>query len=118
MFVKVLKSKLHHAKVTKTKVNYPGSIGIDRELMGKAGISPYEIVLIADVNNGNRLETYAVPEEPNSGAIIILGAAANLIERSDTIIIFSFLYCSPEEAKNIKPKIIRLNASNKIVEIK
>ena len=114
MFVKVLKSKLHHAKVTETKLNYPGSIAIDEELMKKADINPYEIVLIADLDNGNRLQTYAIPEQAGSGQITILGAAAKRIEKNDTIIIFSFLYCSPDEAKNIKPKVLLLDEDNKI----
>ena len=73
MFVKILKSKLHRARVTESKLHYPGSIGIDSALMAAVGISPYESVLVADLNNGNRLETYVVPAEAGSGKISILG---------------------------------------------
>jgi len=114
MFVKVLKSKLHRAKVTETKLNYPGSIAIDEDLMKMAEITPYEIVLIADVDNGNRLQTYAIPAPAGSGGITILGAAAKRIEKNDIIIIFSFLYCSTDEAKNIKPKVLILDEDNKV----
>ena len=114
MFVKMLKSKLHRATVTDAKLHYVGSIYIDLTLMEAAGILPYETVLVADINNGNRLETYAVPAEANSGEIVILGAAAQLIQKGDIIIIFSFLYCSEEEAREIKPKLIFLDENNKI----
>jgi aspartate 1-decarboxylase len=114
MLVKMLKSKLHRATVTETKLRYPGSIAIDSALMKAAGILPYESVLVADVNNGNRLETYAVPALANSGKIVILGAAARLVKRKDTIIILSFGYYTPKEAGRIKPKVVILDENNKI----
>jgi aspartate 1-decarboxylase len=114
MFVKMLKSKLHRATVTDAKLHYLGSIKIDSVLMKAAGILPYESVLIADLTNGSRLETYAVPTEANSGKIVILGAAAQLIKLKDIIIIFSFAYCTPEEATKLKPKVVVLDENNKI----
>ena len=114
MFVKILKSKLHRATVTDAKLHYIGSIYIDSVLMEAAGILPYESVMIADINNGNRLETYAVPAEANSGKIVILGAAAQLVKTGDLIIIFNFAYCSPEEAKELKPRVVILDENNKI----
>ncbi len=118
MFIKVLKSKLHRARVTETKLHYVGSIYIDSELMEAAGIVPYEAVLIADLDNGNRLETYAVPAKSGSKDIIILGAAAQLIKQGDTVIIFSFAYCTPDEAEKIKPKVVVLDEKNNIIETK
>lgn len=114
MFVKALKSKLHCATVTDAKLHYPGSIAIDSALMEAAGILQYESVLVADLNNGNRLETYAVPEQAGSGRITILGAAANLIKPKDKIIILNFGFYTPEEAKKLKPKILLLDENNKI----
>ncbi len=114
MFVKMLKSKLHRATVTETKLHYPGSIAIDSVLMEAANILPYESVMVADLNNGNRLETYAVPAEANSGKIVVLGAAAKLIKPKDLVIIFSFGYYSPEEAAKCKPKVVALDENNKI----
>ncbi len=113
MFVKMLKSKLHRATVTRTRLHYPGSILIDAALMKAANILPYEIVLIADLNNGNRVETYAIPAEANSGQVIILGAAAKLIRKGDIVIVFSFAYCAPAEARKLKPKVILLGKNNK-----
>jgi aspartate 1-decarboxylase len=116
MLVKVLKSKLHRATVTDAKLHYPGSIAIDTELMDAVGILPYEAVLVADLNNGNRVETYAVGAEAGSGQIVILGAAAKLIKPKDLVIILAFGYCSPEEARDLKPKVAVLNENNKIKE--
>jgi len=116
MFVKVLKSKLHRATVTDTRLHYPGSIAIDSALMEAADILPYESVLVADLNNGRRLETYAVPAEADSGQVVILGAAARLINPKDVVIIFSFGYYTPDEAKKLKPKVITLDENNKIKE--
>jgi aspartate 1-decarboxylase len=114
MFVKILKSKLHRARVTKAKLHYPGSIAIDSELMEAAGILPYESVLIADLNNGNRLETYAVPAEAGSSQIVVLGAAAQLVKPKDIVIILSFGFITPEEATVFKPKIVILDENNNI----
>jgi aspartate 1-decarboxylase len=116
MLIKVLKSKLHRARVTEAKLHYPGSIEIDENLMWAAGIVPYEAVTVADLNNGNRLETYVVPSEPGSGRIVILGAAAQLVKAKDIIIIFSFAYCTPQEAGEFAPKIVLLDENNRIVE--
>jgi len=114
MFVKILKSKLNRATVTDTKLHYPGSIEIDSDLMEAAGILPYESVLVADLNNGNRVETYVVPAEASSGQVVILGAAAKLIAPKDIVIILSFGFFIPEEAKEFKPKVIVLDENNKI----
>jgi aspartate 1-decarboxylase len=116
MLIKVLKSKLHRARVTEAKLHYPGSIEIDENLMWAAGIVPYEAVAVADLNNGNRLQTYVVPGEPGSGRIVVLGAAAQLVKAKDIIIIFSFAYCTPQEAGEFTPKIVLLDENNRIVE--
>lgn len=118
MFVKMLKSKLHRATVTDAKLDYPGSIAIDSALMESAGILAYESVLIADLNNGNRFETYVVPAESNSGQIVVLGAAANLVKPRDCVIILGFAYCTPEETRKLKPKVIILDKNNRIVDHK
>ena len=116
MLLKVLKSKLHRARVTGTKLHYPGSIEIDESLIQAAGILPYESVLIANLNNGNRFETYVVPGEAGSGNIVILGAAAQLASPGDIVIIMAFAYCTPEEAEGIAPKVVVLDDKNKVVK--
>jgi aspartate 1-decarboxylase len=115
MFLKLLKSKLHRARVTSTKVDYPGSIGIDSELMAAAGIVSYEKVLVADLTNGNRLETYVVPAEAGSKQIEVLGAAAHLIEVKDIVIIMGFGLFTPEEARVHKVQVVVLDENNDII---
>ena len=115
MFIKILKSKLHRGTVTAAQLQYPGSIAIDQALMDAAGIIPYEAVWVADLNNGNRVQTYAVPAPRESGRIDILGAAAQRIQAGDIVIIMAFAYCSPPEASEVKPKVIVLNDRNRII---
>jgi aspartate 1-decarboxylase len=114
MLLKLLKSKLHRATVTEAKLHYPGSIAIDSALMEAADILPYEAVLVADLNNGNRLETYVVPAEANSGRITILGAAAKLIKAGDLVIIMGFGLFTPDQAREFKPKVAVLDENNRI----
>ena len=116
MFIKMLKSKLHRATVTETKLHYTGSIAIDADLMAAANIIHYETIMIADITNGNRLETYAIPAPAGSGDVVVLGAAAHLIKARDIIIIFSFAWCTDAEAAELKPKVVVLDENNKIKE--
>ena len=108
----LLKSKLHRVRITDCSVSYVGSIGIDEALMEAADIIPYEKVLVADINNGNRLETYAIPTPRGSGKITILGAAGRLVEEDDLVIIMSFASYSSDEASNHSPKVIFVDNDN------
>lgn len=112
MFIKALKGKIHRATVTDTRVDYPGSLGVDPRLMEAAGILPYEEVLVANVSTGARVETYAIPAEPGSGKIEVLGAAAKLFTRGDIVIIMNFGYYSPQEMKDLKPKVVLVDSRN------
>jgi aspartate 1-decarboxylase len=115
VFVKILKAKLHGATVTNARVDYTGSIGIDADLMRAVGILPYEAVLVANITNGSRFETYAVEAEAGSGRFEVLGAAAHLARRGDRIIVFGFAYCTGEEAEKAKPKVLVLDEANRAV---
>lgn len=112
MFVKALKGKIHRGRVTATKIDYPGSIGIDETMMNAAGILPYEEVLVANVTNGERLETYAIPTPPGSKDIVILGAAARHFSPDDVVIIMNFAYFMPDEMKTLKPKVLLCDEHN------
>lgn len=114
MLVKLLKSKLHRARVTDTKLHYAGSLAVDSELMDEVGLLPYEAITIADLNNGARLETYVVPAEAGSRKIVVMGAAAQLINAEDIVIIFSFGQYTPEQAKSAKPKVVVLDENNNV----
>lgn len=114
MLIKALKGKIHRATVTQTKIDYPGSIGVDSDLLEAAGIRPYEAILLANVTNGERLETYVVPAPPGSGDIVMLGASARLFSTGDIVIMMNFAFFTPEEFAEHKPKIICPDKNNKI----
>jgi aspartate 1-decarboxylase len=111
MLINVLKSKLHNAIVTGGNINYQGSLGISRELMEAAGFIANEKILVANVENGSRLETYVIPlEEP--GQIVLNGAAARLGRVGDRVIIMGFALLEYEEAKSFKPQVIVVQPGN------
>jgi aspartate 1-decarboxylase len=112
----MLKSKIHRARVTDGNIDYEGSITIDKKLMAEADILPYEQVQVLNVNNGARFSTYAIEGKEDSGEICLNGAAARLAVKGDTIIILSYCHVSEEEACNIKPKLVYVDAKNAIVK--
>ena len=114
MLVKALKGKIHRATVTDTKIDYAGSIGVDIKLLEAAGIAPYEAVLLANVTNGNRLETYVIPEPAGSGKVSILGAAARMFDPGDLVIMINFAFFTPEELAAYKPKVVCPDENNQI----
>ena len=114
----MLKSKIHRARVTDANLHYEGSITIDRLLMEAADILPYEQVHVLDVDNGARLETYAIDGEPGSGVVCINGAAARLVCKGDTVIIISYCAMPEEAARTAVPRLVYVDASNTIVEHK
>jgi aspartate 1-decarboxylase len=113
MFLKALKGKIHRGRVTQTKVDYPGSIAIDSDMLKAAGINVYEEVLVANVSNGQRVETYVVPAPAGSREITVLGAAARRFEPGDIVIIMNFGYYSPEEIKTHKPRVLMCDENNR-----
>jgi aspartate 1-decarboxylase len=115
MLVHLLKSKLHRAEVTEANVNYEGSLTIDRELMDRVGMLPYERILCSNMANAARFETYAIPGERGSKAIILNGAAALLGKAGDRLTIMSFTEVDSEAAKFWKPHVIVLGEHNEIV---
>lgn len=112
----MLKSKIHRARVTQVDLNYEGSITIDRSLMEASDILPFERVEVLDVNNGARFGTYAIEGEANSGVIGINGAAARLVAKDDIVIILAYSQVSDEEAIGMTPRIVRVDARNRIVK--
>lgn len=103
MFIQVLKSKIHRARVTEANLNYTGSITIDEDLMDAAMIVENERVQVVDNNNGERLETYVIKGERGSGMICLNGAAARKVQVGDILIIMSYAFMTPEEVKNHTP---------------
>ena len=117
MVLEMLKSKIHRATVTQADVDYVGSITIDEELMINSGILEYEKVQVADVNNGNRFDTYVIAGDKGSGVICVNGAAAHKVDIGDKVIIMSYAQMSEEEVKNNPPKVVFVDDENKITRV-
>ncbi len=117
MHLSMLKSKIHRATITQAELNYVGSITIDRELMEAAELFEYEQVHIVNVNSGSRIETYVIAGEPGSGVICLNGAAARSGQTGDPVIIMAYADMTPEEAAEIRPKVVFVDGENKISRI-
>ncbi|NCA97943.1 MAG: aspartate 1-decarboxylase [Clostridia bacterium] len=117
MELSVLKAKIHRAVVTEADLHYVGSITIDQDLMDAAGLLSYEKVLVADIDNGNRLETYIIAGPRGSGIICLNGASARLVSPGDRVIVMAFCTMSPEEAKTHRPTVVFVDDKNVISEI-
>jgi aspartate 1-decarboxylase len=113
MLLKVLRAKIHRATVTGANLEYVGSITIDRELLEAAGIVQGECVLVADLANGTRHETYVIAGEPGSGEICVNGAAARLVEPGDRLIVMAFAYASPGQARELEPVTVLVDDKNR-----
>ncbi len=111
------KSKIHRATVTDANLNYVGSITIDKELMEKADILPYEKVQVVNNNNGARLETYVIAGERGRGDVCLNGAAARLVQPGDKIIILSYAQYSSEELKDFMPKVVFVDEENRVIQV-
>lgn len=116
MLREYLFAKIHRCVVTDCNPNYMGSIKIDPILLEQTGIHVNERVLVADCENGNRLETYVFMGERGSGQVILNGAAANLTEIGHHVLVLAFCQLTPEEAICHRPKVIICNDANEIVE--
>ena len=108
----MLKSKIHRARVTEANLYYEGSITIDELLMKKADILTGEKVEVLNLNNGHRLETYAIKGKKGSGIICLNGPAARGACVGDEVVILSYALSENKEASSLKPKIIKVDGKN------
>jgi aspartate 1-decarboxylase len=115
MLVHVVKSKIHRIKVTGADLNYIGSITIDENLMDAANIVQGEKVQIVNNNNGERLETYAIPGPRNSGEITLNGAAARKVAPGDVLILITYAMMDIQEAKTFKPSLVFPNEDTNLL---
>ena len=114
MFRKILKSKIHRARITGADIEYQGSITIDKNLIELADLKPFEFVDIWDISNGARFETYVIEGKEGSGEICMNGAAARLVAKNDLVIIASHSYI--DDASQIpEPKLVFVDSDNKPV---
>ena len=117
MYLNMLKGKIHRATVVQAELDYVGSITVDSDLLAAAGILEYEKVQIADVDNGERLETYVIAGEAGSGVICLNGAAARCVSTGDKVIIMAYAQVTPEEAQSFKPKVVFVDEANRPVRV-
>ena len=113
----MLKSKIHRATVTAANIGYEGSITVDTALMEAADILPYEQVQVLDLNNGNRLTTYAIEGARGSGQVVINGAAARLVSEGDLVIVLTYTDVSEGEARSHTPTLVYVDQDNQIVRV-
>jgi aspartate 1-decarboxylase len=116
MQVTLLKSKLHRACVTAVSPNYSGSLSIDRTLMNEAGFLHHEKILVGNITNGERFETYCISAPEGSGEIALNGAAAHKGKVGDLLVILTFINLDPEEAAVWEPRLIIVGKENKTFE--
>jgi aspartate 1-decarboxylase len=109
----MMKGKIHRATVTDANLAYEGSITLDPVLMELADILPHEQVHVYDVDNGNRLITYAIEGERGAGGVCLNGAAARLVQPGDTVIIVSYAEMADAEARAWTPKVVRVDERNR-----
>ncbi len=117
MQVSLVRAKLHHARITAADINYVGSITIGSDLLRAAKLLPYEKVLVVDIENGARFETYTIPGDAGSRMIQVNGAAAHLVNVGDRIIVMSFAIVDYPPSVNWQPQVVVLDESNDISKI-
>jgi aspartate 1-decarboxylase len=110
----MLKSKIHRASVTDANLEYVGSVSIDTELMALADITEFEQVVVLDIDNGARFETYAMAGSP--GEICLNGAAARLVAPGDRVILLSYADYDEEELVRFRPRIVHVDADNRPID--
>jgi aspartate 1-decarboxylase len=111
----LLKSKLHRIKVTEAKLDYTGSLTIDEDLMDAVGMCNYEKLLVANVDNGERFETYAMRGPRGSGVCCLNGAAAHKGKVGDLLIVMTWAQMPEEDAKAFIPKVGIIGEGNRLV---
>jgi aspartate 1-decarboxylase len=116
MLIEVLKSKIHRARVTEADINYEGSLTIDEALMDEVSIREYERVLVGNLTNGNRFETYVIKGDRGRRSVRLNGATARLGEVGDILIILAFARMDEVEAKDFRPRVIVLDENNSILK--
>lgn len=114
----MLKSKIHRARLTGCNVAYEGSLEIDMDILKAAEMYPYEKILVVNVTNGERLETYTIPGKAGSRTFMLNGAAAHRGKKGDIITIMTFCLCSKKKAESLSPKVLVMDKNNNIIKIK
>lgn len=115
MLRRMCRAKIHRATITQSRLDYEGSIEIDQELMDAAGIFEHEMVLVANLANGQRFETYVIKGPRRSGRIGLNGAAARLGALGDKVIVMSVAWLDDAGARKLRPQFVQVDLKNRIV---
>src|ERR1044071_5579215 len=114
MLRRMCRAKIHRATVTSSRLDYEGSIEVDETLMKAAGILENEMVLVANIANGERFETYVIKGQADSGVVGLNGAAAHLGKPGDKVIIMSVAWLDQKEAERLKPSFVKVDEKNRV----
>jgi aspartate 1-decarboxylase len=114
MYRSMLKSKIHRARVTEADLHYVGSVTIDRDLLEAADILPNEKVLIVNLNNGARFETYAFEGVSGSGVVCMNGGCARHVQVGDTVLVLAFAWVEDAKAKDVRPRVVFVDEENRV----
>ena len=117
MMVTMLKSKIHRATITDTCLDYAGSLTLDPDLIEAGDMLVNERIQVLNINTGHRFETYIIKGERGSGAVCLNGAAARLGQPGDLIIALTYAAMDLEEARRHRPKVVHVEANNKVVSV-
>jgi aspartate 1-decarboxylase len=112
----MLRAKIHRATVTDANLEYEGSLTVDPVLLETAGILPYEQVSVSNLNNGERFETYVIAGRRGAGEVVLNGPTARKGAKGDKVIIFCYEYYNQDELRTFKPKLVYVDAANRIKE--
>ncbi|MDZ7374254.1 MAG: aspartate 1-decarboxylase [candidate division KSB1 bacterium] len=118
MLVHVLKAKIQYATVTDARLEYEGSLTLDREIMEAAGLLPHEQVQVLNLNNGDRSETYLIEGPAGSGVVCLNGPLARRGQIGDRIIVLAYCLLGEEEARSWQPRIVFLAEGNRVHRIR
>lgn len=118
MLIQMCKAKIHRARISSSDLDYEGSLEVDLDLLEQSGIFPYEKILVVNASNGERLETYAIPGKRGSRVFRLNGAAARKGCAGDIITIMAFGLCDEKEAEGFSPKVLVMDADNKVAKVK
>lgn len=114
----MLKAKIQKLRVTETNLDYEGSLTLDEDLMKAGDMKPFEQVHIYNISNGERFITYLIKGASNSGIVGVNGAAVHKAQKGDMLIVASYVNLKEQEIDFFMPKIIIVNADNRIKEVK
>ncbi len=112
---RMLRAKIHRARVTEADLHYEGSITVPPELLELTDIKEYEAVHVWNITRGTRFETYAITGVRGSGEICINGAAAHLAGPGDMVIIAAFANVPESTVDAFRPVVVFVDERNRPV---